>query len=127
MHTPMDSTPDLTDADTDTDTDTSGDDPVDDHAEVVVYWRPGCMFCSSLRRRLARAGLSTREVNIWDEPDGAAAVREAAGGNETVPTVAVGGQVLVNPPAEVVVDLAQKAGATLAPPEGGVLSRLWGR
>ncbi len=101
------------------------DDHEDDHGEVVVYWRPGCMFCSSLRRALSKAGLPTRDVNIWDEPDGAEVVRQAAGGNETVPTVAVGGQLLVNPPAQVVLALAERDGIEReAPPEGGALSRL---
>ncbi|WCO66946.1 glutaredoxin domain-containing protein [Iamia majanohamensis] len=96
--------------------------------EVVVYWRPGCGFCAMLRRGLAKAGVPTREVDIWEDPDGAAVVRSAAGGNETVPTVAVGGQLLVNPrPAEVVA-LAEEAGVAVSPPEGGgLLDRLRGR
>lgn len=84
--------------------------------EVVVYWRPGCPFCSTLRRRLAKGGLATREVNIWDDPDGAARVRAAAGGDETVPTVAVAGRVLVNPPARTVLALAAEAGIPVAVP-----------
>lgn len=86
--------------------------------EVVVYWRPGCGFCSSLRRGLARAGLPTREVDIWSDPDGAAQVRAAANGNETVPTVAIAGQFLVNPPARTVVARAAEVGiAAIAPDE----------
>jgi hypothetical protein len=38
-----------------------------------------------------------KEVNIWDDPAAAARVRSVAGGNETVPTVFVGDQVMVNP------------------------------
>lgn len=64
---------------------------------ITVYWRPGCGFCSSLFRQLDRTGVAYERVNIWDEPDAAAAVRAAARGNETVPTVAVGGVMLVNP------------------------------
>jgi mycoredoxin len=37
------------------------------------------------------------EVNIWEEPAGAAVVRQYAGGNETVPTLVVGDRSLVNP------------------------------
>lgn len=85
--------------------------------EVVVYWRPGCGFCSSLRRGLERAGLPTREVDIWSDPDGAAQVRAAANGNETVPTVAIAGQFLVNPPAGTVVALAAEAGIEATAPE----------
>lgn len=93
--------------------------------EVVVYWRPGCGFCSSLRGSLARAGLPTREVNIWDEPEGAAVVRRAANGNETVPTVAVAGQVLVNPSARAVVALAESTGITITPRERTSLRDRW--
>ncbi|MET7418646.1 glutaredoxin domain-containing protein [Dactylosporangium sp. NPDC005555] len=53
----------------------------------VVYWRPGCPFCLRLRLSLiGRAGQASW-VNIWQDPDGAAAVRAVANGNETVPTV----------------------------------------
>lgn len=65
--------------------------------EVEFYWRPECPFCMALRPRLRRSGLPVREVNIWDDPDAAARVRKVADGNETVPTVFVGSQALVNP------------------------------
>jgi mycoredoxin len=39
----------------------------------------------------------TSDLNIWEDPDAAAAVRLVAGGNETVPTVTVGAVVMVNP------------------------------
>ncbi|MER7209439.1 hypothetical protein ABT340_20445 [Streptosporangium sp. NPDC000239] len=37
------------------------------------------------------------EVNIWKDPDAAAFVRSVADGNETVPTVTVAGETMVNP------------------------------
>ena len=64
---------------------------------VEFYWRPGCPFCIALRSRLRRSSIPVREVNIWQDPDAAARVRGAAGGNETVPTVFVGEHALVNP------------------------------
>nr|WP_142001641.1 glutaredoxin domain-containing protein [Amycolatopsis cihanbeyliensis] len=64
---------------------------------IEFYWRPGCPFCSALRRPLRRSGLPVREVNIWDDPTAAARVRQAAGGNETVPTVFIGEHAMVNP------------------------------
>ncbi|KAA9154183.1 NrdH-redoxin [Amycolatopsis acidicola] len=64
---------------------------------VEFYWRPGCPFCMMLRAELAETGLPLREVNIWEEPEGAARVRSAADGNETVPTVFVGPAAMVNP------------------------------
>jgi mycoredoxin len=48
----------------------------------------------------------TTEVNIWDDPAAAAIVRGAAGGNETVPTVDVGGRLMVNPSAKQVMSAA---------------------
>ena len=64
---------------------------------VTVYWRPGCPYCSRLRRGLQRAGIPVDEVNIWEEPSAAAIVRSITGGNETVPTVVVGSIAMVNP------------------------------
>ncbi len=87
-----------------------------DIAAVTVYWRPGCPFCGALRRGLRRSGLATREVDIWSDPSAAAFVRAHAGGNETVPTVDVGGTVLVNPSARRVVEEAAAAGITVSRP-----------
>ena len=64
---------------------------------IEVMWRPGCPFCRSLRRGLGRAGVVTVEHDIWSSPDAAARVRQATGGDETVPTVFIGDQALVNP------------------------------
>lgn len=64
---------------------------------IEVLWRPGCPYCSRLRRDLARAGVVTVEHDIWADPGAAARVRAATGGNETVPTVVVGDRALVNP------------------------------
>jgi mycoredoxin len=73
---------------------------------VTVYWRQGCPYCRSLRRGLQRAGLPTQEVDIWSDPGAAAFVQTHANGNETVPTVAIGGMVLVNPSSQRVLALA---------------------
>lgn len=63
----------------------------------VVYWRPGCRYCLQLRFSLGRLARRAHWVDIWRDPAGAAAVRAVAGGNETVPTVVLGGQAFVNP------------------------------
>ncbi|MFE0648843.1 glutaredoxin domain-containing protein [Streptomyces sp. NPDC059534] len=63
----------------------------------VVYWRPGCAYCLRLRFRLGARGRRAHWVDIWRDPAGAAAVREATGGDETVPTVVVAGRAHVNP------------------------------
>ncbi len=75
--------------------------------DVLIYMRPGCGFCSRLLAGLRSAGVAYATIDIWEDPAAAAFVREHARGNETVPTVAVAGQVLVNPPAATVVALAR--------------------
>lgn len=62
----------------------------------VVLWRPGCGFC-----RLLFSGLDRHEVaydvrNIWDD-DEARALLNARIGCETVPSVLIGDELLVNP------------------------------
>jgi mycoredoxin len=68
--------------------------------DLVVYWRPGCGFCSSLMRRLDKAELVYEKRNIWENPDDAAFVRSVARGNETVPTVIAKGKPMINPSLE---------------------------
>ncbi|MFD8604676.1 hypothetical protein AMK14_18500 [Streptomyces sp. TSRI0445] len=64
---------------------------------LVVYWRPGCTYCLRLRLRLGRDASRLHWVDIWRDPAGAAAVRAATGGDETVPTVVVADRPHVNP------------------------------
>lgn len=68
-----------------------------DHAGVVLYWRPGCRYCMRLRLRLRFTEVRYQEINIWRDREAAAFVRSVADGNETVPTVTVGGKALINP------------------------------
>ncbi|WP_370324690.1 mycoredoxin [Euzebya sp.] len=75
--------------------------------EITLYWRPGCGFCAALQHGLDAAGVEYRGVNIWEDPDGAAFVRSANDGNELVPTVQVGDEVLSNPSARQVVALVR--------------------
>ncbi|MCT9093612.1 hypothetical protein N4G70_32790 [Streptomyces sp. ASQP_92] len=63
----------------------------------VVFWRPGCQYCIRLRIRLGRSARQLHWVNIWRDPAGAAAVRAANDGNETVPTVVVAGRSHTHP------------------------------
>ncbi|MFG1767161.1 glutaredoxin domain-containing protein [Micromonospora parva] len=63
----------------------------------IVYWRPGCRYCLQLRFSLGRLARRAHWVDIWHDPAAAATVRTAAGGNETVPTVMLGEQAVVNP------------------------------
>ena len=65
--------------------------------QVVIYWRPGCVFCARLRGRLGRSGRKATWVNIWQDEAGAAYVRSVNDGNETVPTVVIDGEPMTNP------------------------------
>ena len=57
----------------------------------------GCLYCRRLRTKLKRAGVHVDEINIWEDPAGAAFVRSVTGGDETVPTVRIGTRSFVNP------------------------------
>ncbi|MEO6654142.1 MAG: glutaredoxin domain-containing protein [Ilumatobacteraceae bacterium] len=98
---------------------------------IHVYWRPGCGFCSMLRRGMDKAGIETIDHNIWDDANDAAIVRRYANGNETVPTVVVGDVGLVNPSVkQLTAHLADRAPHLLPvgfePPKPGIVGRLLG-
>lgn len=63
----------------------------------IVFWRPGCAYCLRLRIRLGHRARQLHWVDIWRDPEGAAVVRAANDGNETVPTVVVAGTPHTNP------------------------------
>lgn len=74
------------------------------HDGVVIYWRPGCIFCARLKGRLGRHRKKATWVNIWQDEEAAALVRSVNDGNETVPTVVIDGQAHTNPDAQMVLD-----------------------
>jgi glutaredoxin-like protein len=93
---------------------------------VRFYWRPGCPFCYVLRRGLRRVGLRLDEVDIWADPEAAAAVRGITGGDETVPTVVVAGHAMVNPSTRQVLAAVHRYAPQLVPaPDAG--PRPWWR
>lgn len=81
----------------------------------VVYWRPGCQYCLRLRIRLGRSAHRLHWVDIWRDPEGAAAVRAANGGDETVPTVVVAGRPHTNPDPAWVREQLPPAGGRVTP------------
>ncbi len=89
--------------------------PSDVPTALDLYWRPGCPFCMSLKRSLKRRGVPVRLHDIWQDPAAAEVVRSAANGNETVPTVAIAGQVLVNPSPQAVERLLGQVAPGLLP------------
>ncbi len=87
--------------------------PKEAASTIDVYWRPRCLYCFRLRRALRRAGIVTREHNIWKDRDAREFVRLHANGTETVPTVAVGNRVFVNPrPRTLLAVLPESSGVT---------------
>ncbi|CAN5490677.1 hypothetical protein BH10ACT3_BH10ACT3_10880 [soil metagenome] len=82
---------------------------------LAVYWRPGCPYCFSLKRALKRRKIPVRLHNIWEDPSAASVVREAAHGNETVPTVVLGNKSLVNPSASQVEQMIASVAPSLLP------------
>lgn len=94
---------------------------------IVVYWRPGCPWCTRLLRWIERADLAVERRNIWDDPDAAADVRAITGGDETVPTVTVAGVGLVNPSPKVLAATVREHLPDLLPPEDEVDGEPWWR
>lgn len=58
---------------------------------LVVYRRPGCPSCATLRARLALGRVPYTAVDLHRGPDAAAVVRAHNGGDERVPTVRLDG------------------------------------
>ncbi|MDP3966728.1 MAG: glutaredoxin domain-containing protein [Nocardioides sp.] len=65
--------------------------------QVEVLWRPGCLYCRTLRSELRDRGVEATWRNIWSDAEARELVRAANGGAETVPTVRVGETWLTNP------------------------------
>ncbi|MET7539280.1 mycoredoxin [Streptomyces sp. NPDC055059] len=56
---------------------------------VTMYSTTWCGYCRRLKGQMDREGIEYNEVNIEHDPDSAAFVEKANGGNQTVPTVQV--------------------------------------
>ena len=78
-------------------------------ADVEIFWRPGCPYCTSLRSDLARRGVTATWRNIREDKAALAAVRAANNGDETVPTVRIGEKTWTNPSGRKVARLAKQA------------------
>lgn len=72
--------------------------------QVIIYWRPACIYCARLKGRLGKHGKKAIWVNIWQDLEAAAYVRSVNDGNETVPTVVIGEQTHTNPDPQLVLD-----------------------
>jgi mycoredoxin len=56
---------------------------------VTMYSTTWCGYCRRLKGQLDREGIAYEEVNIEQDPDSAAFVEKANGGNQTVPTLRI--------------------------------------
>ena len=76
---------------------------------VTMYSTTWCGYCQRLKKQLEREGIAYTEINIEQDPEAAAFVEKATGGNQTVPTVLFGdGSTLTNPS---LAQVKQKIGA----------------
>ncbi|MCM1968109.1 mycoredoxin [Streptomyces sp. ZAF1911] len=60
-----------------------------DTGTVTMYSTTWCGYCNRLKKQLDREGIAYTEINIELDPESAAFVEKANGGNQTVPTVLV--------------------------------------
>ncbi|MDX3068784.1 mycoredoxin [Streptomyces sp. ND04-05B] len=56
---------------------------------VTMYSTTWCGYCRRLKSQMEREGIPYNEINIEQDPESAAFVEKANGGNQTVPTVLV--------------------------------------
>lgn len=88
-----------------------------DEVTVEFYWRNGCGFCMALERQLNQLGVPLDKRDIWADERAAAFVRSVANGNETVPTVRIGPESMVNPSAKQVLTMLAEHAPHLLPAE----------
>ena len=67
---------------------------------ITVYGRPGCAISQMIRRWLDRRGIAYRYVDDEPDPEHLTLLPSRTGGRVRSPTVAVGGEVLVQPTIE---------------------------
>ncbi|MCJ0871385.1 mycoredoxin [Streptomyces sp. AP-93] len=60
-----------------------------DAGTVTMYSTTWCGYCRRLKSQMDREGIAYTEINIELDPESAAFVEKANGGNQTVPTVLV--------------------------------------
>lgn len=67
-------------------------------SDVTMYTTVWCGYCVRLKTAMKASGISFTEVDIEHDPEAAAFVMSANGGNQTVPTLKFAdGSALTNP------------------------------
>lgn len=64
---------------------------------VTIYSTTWCGHCRRLKRQLDDIGVPYAEVDIDDRAELGKRIEQVTGGYRTVPTVEIGGRMLVNP------------------------------
>jgi mycoredoxin len=64
---------------------------------ITMYSTTWCGYCRRLKRQLDEAGIPYAEVDVDRNHGFDRRIMEASGGYRVVPTVEVGGELLVNP------------------------------
>ncbi|HEU4481217.1 MAG TPA: glutaredoxin family protein [Actinomycetota bacterium] len=65
--------------------------------QVTMYTTPWCGYCRRLKRQMEEEGISYVEVDVDADDSHDARIIARTGGFRTVPTLEVGGELLVNP------------------------------
>jgi mycoredoxin len=66
-------------------------------APIRMFTTTWCGHCRRLKRQMTEAGLTFEEVDLDEDPSHDDRILAAAGGHRVVPTLEVGGRLLVNP------------------------------
>ena len=56
-------------------------------ADVVLYTRPGCGFCTMAKHLLKSKGADYKEYNIWSKEEYKTQMIKRSGGETTVPQI----------------------------------------
>lgn len=86
---------------------------------LTIYSTSWCGYCTRLERQLDREGVPFQKVDIEADPRAEELVKQANGGNATVPTVAFpDGSTLTNPSLREVLQRARSWGIVPSGPSG---------
>ncbi len=61
-------------------------------AEIVIYTKPGCPYCSSALALLNKKGAEFTEIVASNDPEKKAEMVEKSGGRATFPQIFINGQ-----------------------------------
>lgn len=64
---------------------------------VTMFSTTWCGYCRRLKRQMEEAGIAYRDIDLDDDPRHDDRIIAKTGGFRTVPTLEIGGELLVNP------------------------------